>query len=95
MDTQLNVLTITAQEWNETKALIRSISDKVKKLADKEQKELLTSNEVCADLKIGKTTLQRYMANGILEPVKVNRKKYSKIYFRRADIEKLINEPAY
>jgi len=71
--------------------MIRSLYELVSKLTDKEKKELLTPKEVCEMLKIGRTTYQRYVGNGTLEPVKVNRKKYSKIYVRRSDIENLIN----
>jgi excisionase family DNA binding protein len=92
MDTQVAVITIPAQEWNEQKAMLKSLCEKVGKLTDKEEKELLTPKEVCEMLKIGRTTYQRYIASGTLEPVKVNRKKYSKVYVRRSDIESLIKE---
>ena len=90
--TQVAVITVPLQEWNETKGMIKNLCEKVSRLTDKEEKELLTPNEVCAMLKIGKTTFQRYVANGVLEPVKVNRQKYTKTYIKRADIEALINE---
>ena len=89
--TQVAVITVPLQEWNEQRAMMRSLCEKVGRLTDQEEKELLTPKEVCEKLKIGRTTLQRYIANGILETVKVNRKKYSKIYVRRSDIESLID----
>jgi excisionase family DNA binding protein len=92
MNTQVAVITIPVQEWNEQKAMIKSLCEKVGKLTDKEEKELLTPKEVCEMLKIGRTTYQRYIMDGTLEAVKVNRKKYSKIYVRRSDIESLIRE---
>ena len=90
--TQVAVITIPVQEWNETKGMIKNLCEKMSKLTDKEEKELLTPKEVCEMLKIGRTTYQRYIANGILEPVKVNRSKYSKVYVRRSDIESLTRE---
>jgi len=93
MDTAtVAVVTVPMGEWNETKAMIKSISDKVEQLTGKEQKELLTPKEVCEALKIGRTTFDRYVINGVFEPIRVNKLKYSKIYIRRADIEKLISE---
>ena len=88
---QVAVITVPLQEWNETKGMLKSLCDKVSRLTDKEEKELLTPKEVCEMLKIGRTTFQRYVANGELEPIKVSRKKYSKIYVRRSDIENMIN----
>jgi predicted site-specific integrase-resolvase len=89
---QVAVITVTVQEWNETKGMIKNICDAMSKLTAQEEKELLTPNEVCAMLKIGRTTYQRYVASGVLEPIKVNRQKYSKAYVKRSDIERLINE---
>jgi excisionase family DNA binding protein len=90
--TQVAVITIPVQEWNEQKAMIKSLCEKVGKLTDKEEKELLTPKEVCEMLKIGRTTYQRYVIDGTLEPVKVSKKKYSKVYVRRSDIEDMIKE---
>jgi len=92
MDTQVAVITIPVQEWNEQKAMIKSLCEKIGKLTDKEEKELLTPKEVCEMLKIGRTTYQRYVLNGTLEPVSVNKKKYSKVYVRRSAIETLMRE---
>ncbi len=92
MNTQLVVITVPAEEWNETKDMIKSLCSEVGKLTTTKDKELLTPNEVCELLKIGRTTFQRYISSGILEPVRVNRNKYSKIYVKRSDIEALINE---
>lgn len=90
---QLAIITVPLQEWNETKAMIKSLSDAVASMTQKEEKELLTPKEVCEILKIGRTTFQRYLSNGDLIPVKVNRKKYSKILIRRSDITSLIENP--
>ncbi len=86
------VITVPAQEWNETKGMIKSLCEAVTKLTAKEEKELLTPKEVCEMLKIGRTTYQRYITNGTLEPVKVNRTKYSKVYVKRSEIEALIKQ---
>ena len=85
------LITVSVEEWNETKRMIKSLYEKVSKLTDKEEKELLTPKEVCEMLKIGRTTFQRYVANGVLNPSKIDRRKYTKTYIKRSDIENLIN----
>lgn len=92
MDTQIAVITIPIEEWNETKGMIKNLCNEVEKISMKKEKELLTPKEVCEILKIGRTTFQRYIANGILEPIKVNNNKYSKMYVKRSDIKKIIDE---
>lgn len=90
MENQITVLTVPLNEWNEQRAMLKDISEKVKAILSKEQKELLTPKEVCEMLKIGRTTFERYMNDGIFEVVKVNKKKYSKVYVKRSHLEKLI-----
>ena len=86
------VITISQSEWNDTKALIQNIAEKVTVLTSKEQKELLTPHEVMKILKIGRTTFDRYVRESILPITKVNTKKYAKIYIKRSDFERLIQE---
>ena len=50
---QVAVITVPLQEWNETKGMIKNLCEKVSKITDKEEKELLTPKEVCEMLKIG------------------------------------------
>jgi response regulator of citrate/malate metabolism len=87
---QIAVLSVPLNEWNELKALIRHTSEQVRELTGREQKELLTPKEVCEVLKIGRSTFERYMNDGVFEVVKVNKQKYSKNYVRRSHLEDLI-----
>lgn len=89
-NTQIAVVTVPLSEWNEQKAIIKEMAEQVRALTSKEQKELLTANEVCGMLKISRSTYERYVNDGIIEVSKVNRKKYSKNYVRRAHLEDLI-----
>jgi len=84
------VITIPINEWNELKALVKDTSNQVRELTGREQKELLTPKEVCSILKIGRTTFERYMNDGVFEVVKVNKQKYSKNYVKRSHLEELI-----
>ncbi len=88
---QVAVITVPLQEWNETKGMLKSLCEQVTSLTDKENKELLTPKEVCEMLKIGRSTFQRYVDNGDLPVKRITRKKYSKLYVYRRDIERLAN----
>lgn len=87
---QIAVLTVPLTEWNEQKALIKEMSEQVRALTSKEQKELLTPSEVCAILKISRSTYERYINDGVIEIHKVSKKKYSKNLIKRSHIEDLI-----
>ena len=89
---QIAVFTVPLNEWNEQRAMIHEICQKVKELTNREQKELLTPKEVCEMLKIGRTTFERYMNEGVFEVVKVNKQKYSKNYVKRSHLEDLIEK---
>lgn len=89
---QIAVVTIGLDEWNKLTATVSQMAESVKQMTAKEDKELLTPREVCERLKIGRSTYERYKANGILEVTRVNRRKYSKNYVSRAHLEKLIND---
>lgn len=90
MEGTIAVLTVPLNEWNELKALVKDTSNQVRELTGREQKELLTPKEVCSILKIGRTTFERYMNDGVFEVVKVNKQKYSKNYVKRSHLEELI-----
>lgn len=90
MESTIAVLTVPLNEWNELKAMVKDTSNQVRELTGRDQKELLTPKEVCSILKIARTTFERYMNDGVLEVVKVNKQKYSKIYVKRSHLEELI-----
>ena len=87
MDNSITVLTVSPDEWKETKALLHSIAENVNSLTRNRQKEFLTSTEVMKELKIGKSTFYRWVYDGTLKPAKVPGKR--KTYYRRSDIEVL------
>lgn len=79
-------------QYNEIKSLLLDIQSKVSTLADAAKKELLTPAEVCKMLKIGRTTYDRHIANGVFEQVRIDKGRAGKVYVRRADIDRLIDE---
>ena len=87
---EIAVITVPANEWNEARAMLISLNEKVSELVDKGHKDMLTPKEVCTMLKIGRTTYDRYVREGILSTTRISQKKYSKVFVKRGDIETLV-----
>lgn len=84
----INVISVPAQEWNETKAMIHGISEMLSTLTNKPNKELLSPKEVCSMLKIGRSTFERLKNNGQMKVVRTQGAR--KIYVERVEAEKLL-----
>ncbi|MDD4992159.1 MAG: hypothetical protein PHR83_08010 [Paludibacter sp.] len=87
MDT-INVITVPAQEWNETKEMIHGINTMLTSLTNKPNKELLSPKEVCSLLKIGRSTFERLKNSGQMKVVRTQGAR--KIYVERIEAEKLL-----
>lgn len=87
MDT-INVITVPANEWNETRAKINGISEMLSTLTNKPNKELLSPKEVCSMLKIGRSTFERLKNSGQMKVIRTNGAR--KIYIERVEVEKLL-----
>lgn len=81
------IITIPVEEWKETKAMIAGLCSQVKRLTDKDQKELLTIPEAREQFSISKTTMERYINDGIIEIVRLSDKERTKRYIKRSEIE--------
>lgn len=79
---------ITEKDWNELKSMILEIREGFLKLVDEAGKELLTPNEICKMLKISRNTFQNYINRNVFEYSKVE----GKVYVKRSEIERLIDE---
>jgi len=84
------VLSVSAQEWNETKAMIQGISEMLSTLTNKPNKELLSPKEVCTELKFGRSTFERLKNNGVLKVIKLPNVK--KIFVERVEMERYRRE---
>lgn len=82
------ILTVSAQEWNETKEMIKNISDRVNEISNSPQKELLTPKEVCEILKIGRSTFERMKGSGAFPTQRTQGAR--KLYVKRSDLEAAI-----
>lgn len=79
---------ITEKQWNEMQSRLMDVQEKVSKLVDEAGKELLTPNEICKMLKISRNTFQNYINKKVFEYSKVE----GKVYVKRSEIERLIDE---
>ena len=72
---QFTTVTVSKSEWDKLLNTMDVLNDKISKLVTKHDKELLTKKEVMQLLKIGRTTLDRYIDEGILIEVKLDKGK--------------------
>ena len=72
---QFTTVTVSKSEWEKLLNTMDELNDKISKLVTKHDKELLTKKEVMQLLKIGRTTLDRYIDEGILSEVKLDKGK--------------------
>ena len=89
---QTAVIAVSVQEWNEHKAIIRDIADRVKTFVDKES-EYLTPKEVCGLLKIGRATYERFWRDGKITVCNIPGTK--RRYVRRSDVMELLASGEY
>ncbi|MFT4168519.1 MAG: helix-turn-helix domain-containing protein [Dysgonomonas sp.] len=87
-----NIITVDAKEWNELKSILFDLRDKLNRLTAEVEKDLLTPAEVCEKLKISRWTFKRYIDDGVLDSVKIKNKNNGRVYVKRSQLEKLIDE---
>lgn len=83
---------MSPNEYNEIKSLLIDICNKVTALTDATQQELLTPVEVCRMLKIGRTTYQRHVDQGLFDQVRLGKGPRGKVYVKRSEILRLIDQ---
>jgi hypothetical protein len=91
MSTDIAVITVPLQEWNDLQNRLESIDKSLLEIKGKGKSEFITPNEVCELLKCSRNTYQSYIQKGFLEPIKMKSEKYSKLLFKRVDVEYYLN----
>ena len=91
MSTDIAVITVPLQEWNDLQNRLESIDKSLLEIKGKGKSEFITPNEVCELLKCSRNTYQSYIQKGLLEPIKMKSEKYSKLLFKRVDVEYYLN----
>ncbi|MGV0756784.1 helix-turn-helix domain-containing protein [Empedobacter brevis] len=71
---QIAVLHIPVTEWNDLKQTLSSLQKQLSKVVDKEESELLTIPEAMKKLKVGRSTILRYLENGSLQATRIGGK---------------------
>lgn len=94
MDTNIAVITVPLNEWNDVKAQLNHISKHLLEIKNKGQKENLTPKEAMEVLKCSRNTLQSYIDKGFFNVIKMKSEKYSKVIIKRADIDFFIESRA-
>lgn len=89
---QIATVAVPLQEWQALTDMVKGLVRTVESLNRKEEKELLTTREVCKMLDISRSTLQRYLINGDIVPERIGNKLRSKLYIHRADVERIAKE---
>lgn len=87
MSADIAVIHVPVSEWNDIKNQLKDISKGLMQLNNKGQKEMITVNETLELLKCSRNTLQSYINKGFFTPIKMKSEKYSKLLFRRSDID--------
>lgn len=85
---QFTTITVPKIEWDKLITSIDVLNEKLLKLTTKDEKELLTKKEVMLLLKIGRTTLDRYIEEGLLHEVKLSKGKRG--YIKHSQIKELM-----
>ncbi|SHL81633.1 helix-turn-helix domain-containing protein [Flavobacterium chilense] len=94
MDTNIAVITVPLQDWNDIKTQLNNISKSILEIKNKGQKENLTPKEAMEVLKCSRNTLQSYIDKGFFNVIKMKSEKYSKVIIKRADIDFFIESRA-
>lgn len=88
---ELSVISVPTEEWKELKAIVANINQKVTNLTEKDQNELMTIPEVLERLKVGRTSIRRYVDEGLLSVQRLNNNPRGKMYIKRSEVEERLN----
>lgn len=88
---QIKTITVPKQEWDKVVDTLEVLHDKITRLVSNDNKEFLTKKEVMNLLKIGRTTLDRYIEEGLLEEVQLG--KGTRGYIKQSQIDDLMGKP--
>ena len=87
----MEIVTVEARTWEAMMSRFEAFAQRVETLCEGQDKSLhqwLDNQDVCQILNISKRTLQTYRDNGTLPYSQINHK----IYYKPADVEKVINQ---
>lgn len=87
---QIKTVSVPKQEWDKVMFTLELLHDKISRLVTDDKKEFLTKKEVMVILKIGRTTLDRYIEEGFLQEVKIG--KSTRGYIKQSEIDEIMGK---
>ena len=85
---QIKTITVPSEEWDKVVNTLERMSNNLSGLMSKNVKEYLTKKEVMSVLKIGRTTLDRYIEEGFLHEVKLG--EGTRGYIKQSEIDDIM-----
>lgn len=87
---QIRTVSVPQQEWDKVMQTLELLHEKISMLVLDETKEFLTKKEVMNILKIGRSTLDRYIEEGFLDEVKLG--KSTRGYIKQSQIDEIMGK---
>lgn len=84
----LKTITVPQSEWDRVVNVIETLNEKLCNGSNTEREEYLTKKEVMQILKLGRSTVDRYIEEGLLEEVRLGRG--TRPYIKKSQIELLL-----
>jgi len=85
---QIKTVLVPQEEWDKVVRTLDRMNNNLYSLMSKNVKEYLTKKEVMSILKIGRTTLDRYIEEGLLHEVKLG--KGTRGYIKQSEIDDIM-----
>lgn len=86
---KINTISVPRNEWDKVVRTLENLQENISSFISKDAKEYLTKKEVMSLLKIGRTTLDRYIEEGLLHEVRLG--KGTRGYIKKSEIDNLMS----
>ncbi|QXP68956.1 helix-turn-helix domain-containing protein [Polaribacter sp. R2A056_3_33] len=87
-EVQIKTIMVPKEEWDKVVTTLEKMNNNISGLMSKNVKEYLTKKEVMSILKIGRTTLDRYIEEGFLHEVKLG--KGTRGYIKQSELDDIM-----
>jgi len=87
---KINTISVPRHEWDKVVRTLENLQENISSLISKDAKEYLTKKEVMNILKIGRTTLDRYIEEGFLHEVRLG--KGTRGYIKQSEINEIMGK---
>lgn len=87
-EVQIKTIMVPSEEWDKVVTTLEKMNNNLSGLMSKNVKEYLTKKEVMSILKVGRTTLDRYIEEGFLHEVKLG--KGTRGYIKQSELDDIM-----